>query len=672
MSFELFGRKINKIGVIGSGQIGPDIALHFTKSLCQYKVPIIVKDVVEKAIAAGKDKLEKKINKGVQQGAFKPDEAKAMLENVEFTLDKNRLKDCDLIVEAATERVEIKRAIFAELESLCPNNAIFASNSSHLEPEVIFANMKNKSNCLCAHYFFPAERNRMIEIIPSEMTSQTAVDFLMNLYESMGKFPIKVRSRYGYAIDPIFEGLFLAAALCVQEGIATSKQVDSIACKVLGLGVGPFTAMNLTGGNPITQEGLNLLNTKVMRWFKSPTILDDRILSGKPWDVPQKGEEITYSNEIFKTVSENFLGAYFGLVTEVLNSGIVYPGDLEMGCEAALVMKPPLKLMNETGIKRSLQLVENYADRHDEFVVPGILRKQAERNEQWEIPYVRREDRENVSILTIKRPAVLNALNKDVISQLHKHILNIKDESSIKAVVITGYGTKAFVSGAEIGMLASIKTSEEAERTCEHFQNALILIENLGKPVICALNGLAFGGGSELSLACSARVARNGIRTLFAQPEPKLGIIPGAGGTQRLPRIIGFERAWTMLRTGNPISSVQAKEWGLVDHLVEGDIVSASVKFALDIVKKKVMLKPIPRGPVSVGMLPNVDIGGLSGKIDSILQRAILEGARLPLEDGLKLEAKLFGECVDTKDYHIGLTNFLETNLKQPAKFVHE
>jgi len=110
----------------------------------------------------------------------------------------------------------------------------------------------------------------------------------MKFYESIGKAPIKVKSRYGYAVNPIFEGVFLAAALTVEQGMATVKQADVMVQKALGMGVGPFTAHNLSGGNPLTQHGLNEMNTKIMPWYRSPKMLDDQVKSGKPWETPGK------------------------------------------------------------------------------------------------------------------------------------------------------------------------------------------------------------------------------------------------------------------------------------------------------------------------------------------------------------------------------------------------
>src|SRR5688572_15703142 len=226
MPFKLGGRTISKIGVIGSGQIGPDIALYFSKVLGPHGVPIVVQDISQAALDAGAAKTKKKIEKGAETGSFKPDEAEAMFRNITFTADLAALKGADFIVEAASERPDIKQGIFEKLEGLVSPDAILASNSSHMEPEVIFEKTKRRDRALVIHYFFPAERNLVVEVVPGTDTSPAVADFCMAFYEAIGKAPIRVKSRYGYALDPIFEGLFLASLLMADAKIASPKQID--------------------------------------------------------------------------------------------------------------------------------------------------------------------------------------------------------------------------------------------------------------------------------------------------------------------------------------------------------------------------------------------------------------------------------------------------------------
>jgi enoyl-CoA hydratase/3-hydroxyacyl-CoA dehydrogenase len=670
MSMDIIGRTINKVGVVGSGNIGPDIALYFSKVLHRHGVPVVVVDIAESALKSGEVRVKGKIGRGVKTRAFKKDEADAMIANITWTTDYSQLAGADLVIEAATEDVGIKKKIFGEVGKICSRTTIFASNSSHIEPEVIFGEAEHKERCLVIHYFFPAERSIIVEIVPGKDTSPDVTDFLMTFYEQIGKAPIKVKSRFGYAIDPIFEGIFIAAVLMVEKGMGTVMQMDAMVQKALGLGVGPFTAMNLTGGNPIVQHGAPELHEKIMPWFHSPNLLENQIKFGKPWETTFVPDVVAFNENVFHEVSDRIKGAYFGLVCEILDSGISNVGDLEMAVESALVVNPPFQMMNRIGVDKALELVKAYAEEWTGFKVPDVLVKQAESGNPWHIPMVFREDRDDIAVVTIRRPRTLNALNGEVMSQLHATFSEIKKDDLIKGAVLTGFGIKAFVSGADIQMLAGIKNPEEGEKISRKGQETLEFIENLGKPVICAMNGLAFGGGNELAMACTARLAKKGLRVFAGQPEPKLGIIPGYGGSQRLPRIVGLAQAWPILRSGNPISSEEAMRIGLVSEEVEGDVLDAGIAFAKRVIAGDVDVKPIKKDPIDIPeSLPEVDIGPLSRKTDEILKKAILGGAKLTLEEGLMLEARMFGECVRTKDMRIGMGNFMKFGPKKEAKF---
>ncbi|MBP1696391.1 MAG: enoyl-CoA hydratase/carnithine racemase, partial [Deltaproteobacteria bacterium] len=223
----MFGRTIRKVGVIGSGNIGPDIALHCSQTLHAYGVPVVVVDIVQSALDAGSKKAESKMMKAAEKKIYKKEEADAIFRNMIFTTDYGKLSDADMLIEAAFERLDIKHKIFAQLEETCPKTAILASNSSHIPPEEIFPKVKDKSRCLVLHYFFPAERNILLEIVPMKETDPALLDYSMKFYEFIGKAPIRVGSRFGYAVNPFFEGMFLATILAVEKGLASVKQADT-------------------------------------------------------------------------------------------------------------------------------------------------------------------------------------------------------------------------------------------------------------------------------------------------------------------------------------------------------------------------------------------------------------------------------------------------------------
>lgn len=671
MAFTLKNWTLEKVGVIGSGQIGPDIALYFAKVLAPSGVSVVVVDVSADALAKGKAKLEKKVAKGVETGAFKAPEAEAMTKSLTWTSDYAALKGCRLVIEAATENKDIKQKIVSALEAVVEPDCIIASNSSHMEPEVIFEKAKTPEHGLVVHYFFPAERNIIVEVVPGAKTHDVVTNWVMDFYEQIGKAPIQVGSRYGYAIDPVFEGIFQAAALQVESDAGNVKQVDEIARKALGLGIGPFTAMNLTGGNPITAVGLDHYTSKIHKWFRTPASLKALNEKKANWETAGKGEKVEYTEEQFKRIADAMTGAYFGLVGEIVDSGISNVGDMNMAVSTALVVKPPFEWMNEMGVNNALKLVEKYAADNPGFPVPKCIKAQA--GKPFEIPMVFRRDVKGVAVIKIRRPAVLNALNLEVFRQLRAHCEAVEADAGIKGAVITGFGTKAFVSGADIDMLAALKTAAEGEANSRQFHVTLDYIEAMKKPVVCAYNGLAFGGGNELAMACHARIARKGLKILAGQPEVNLGIIPGAGGTQRLPRWVGFDRALGMMRTAKPIDGKTALEWGLISEEVEGDVADRAVELVNDYASGKAKLKRINAGPLTgvPDHAPALDIGHLSRRIDEILCSTVIHGCQQPLRQGLLLESKAFGECVETQDMHIGMETFLKEGARAKAAFKH-
>jgi enoyl-CoA hydratase/3-hydroxyacyl-CoA dehydrogenase len=672
MAYQYKGITVNKLSVIGAGNIGPDIGLHFAKIFHNNNVELVLVDISDAALALAKTRLDKKIDRGEKTGAFSQNMAKAMKDSIRYTNDYNEIKGSEIVMEAATEDELIKDKIFKQVEALCDQDTLLLSNSSHMEPEVIYKNIGDQSRCFVTHYFFPAERNPIVEIVPGKKTSAELTDTLLGFYEEIGKVPIKVKSSFGFAVDPIFEGLCQTALYCLEQGLGTVKEIDAVAVKTLGLGVGPYTALNLTGGNPITDHGLDEMHDKLMPWFKSPEVLKKALRDGSNWEAAERGEKVEVPQEKEERISQQFLGAYFALCSHILDQGICEINDLNMACEIALVVKAPFSYMNELGIDKARDVVREFCESHDGFPLPASLDAAVDEG-GWSLSDIVRKTIDSVAILTIRRPKVLNALNKDVMQALRHHLEVIENDTDLIGTVITGFGNKAFVSGADIDELAACNTAAEASAIARHFQEVTLFIETLKKPVVCALNGLAFGGGNELALACTARLCRKGLPALVCQPEVNLGIIPGGGGTQRLPRLIGLQAASVILRTGRMISADEAVESGLVDKAVEGDLICEAVAYVKDIVSNEVQIKTIPTDPLVISdQIAELDIGHLSRKIDEILMRAINEGVGLTLEQGLELEASLFGECVETEDMKIGMKNFLHNGPKVKADFIHQ
>jgi enoyl-CoA hydratase / 3-hydroxyacyl-CoA dehydrogenase len=663
---------INKLSVIGAGQIGPDICLHFAKVFWKNQVELVLIDISDEALARAQSKIDKKISKGLESGAFSEQMAETMKNSITYSSDYNLVKGSNLVVEAATEDGNIKDLIFKQVEKLTPESCVFLSNSSHMQPEVIFRNIGDKSRCLVAHYFFPAERNPIVEIVPGKETKKEITSNLLSFYEAIGKVPIEVGSSYGYAIDPIFEGLCELAILCLEKGYGTVKEIDQIARKTLKQGVGPFTALNLTGGNPITNHGLEKMRESHIPWFRSPKALQEAVEDGAMWPSAKRGEIVEIDDSRAELLRKQFLGGYFALASYIIDLGISNVNDLDMATEIALVIAPPFSLMNKLGINQAHSLVSEWCAEHTDFPFPNSLH-QAKEQGGWKISRIKHQKQDGISVLTIRRPKVLNALNLEVLKELKEEIETAENDSKIDAIVITGFGTKAFVSGADINMLASLKTAEEGYDNSHTFQSLINTIERCSKPTVCALNGFAFGGGNELAITCTARIAKKGLAIVARQPEANLGFIPGAGGTQRLPRLVGLDIAAEILRTARPVSGKEALDIGLVDREAEGDLIEEAVAFAKKLAKGEVKPREFMTATTIGDLQPkDLNIGHLSKKIDSIMSKAIYQGITLPLGEALELESKLFGECVTTDDMKIGLDNFMEQGPRAKAKFTHK
>jgi enoyl-CoA hydratase len=250
------------------------------------------------------------------------------------------------------------------------------------------------------------------------------------------------------------------------------------------------------------------------------------------------------------------------------------------------------------------------------------------------------EKRDGIAWVTINRPEKLNALNQKVMKELRACFEQIRDDNEAKAVILTGAGEKSFVAGADINELA-VETPVSGKETSLAGQSTLDLIENLGKPVIAAVNGFALGGGCELAMACTLRIASENAR--FGQPEVKLGIIPGYAGTQRLPRLVGKGRAMELVLTGDPVSAQEAYRIGLINQVVPlKDLLATAESLA-----RKIMAN----GPLAV----------------RFAMEAVNHGMEMSEAEGQFLEATLFGLCCATEDKNEGTRAFLE---KRPAKFV--
>lgn len=244
-----------------------------------------------------------------------------------------------------------------------------------------------------------------------------------------------------------------------------------------------------------------------------------------------------------------------------------------------------------------------------------------------------------MALVTLNRPAKLNALNKDTLAELHAAFTDLENNEAVQVIIVTGSGEKAFVAGADIAEFANFSPQEGTQLAADGHKKVFDCIENLKKPVIAAVNGFALGGGLELAMACHFRVASDNAK--MGLPEVTLGLIPGYGGTQRLPQLVGKGRAMEMILTATMITATEAKEYGLVNHVVpQAELIEFCQSLAQKISKN---------APVAL----TEAINAINASFDSS-------------KNGFETEINAFGKLFGTADFKEGTTAFLE---KRKANF---
>ena len=289
-------------------------------------------------------------------------------------------------------------------------------------------------------------------------------------------------------------------------------------------------------------------------------------------------------------------------------------------------------MMNDRGVQRALELVEQLAAHHSSFAVPELLRKQAATGKPWTIRDVRLAVEGGIATLTMNRPEAMNALSEKVLRELKETIAQTRDDPRVRVVIITGEGP-AFVAGADIAAMKAKNLIEIREFT-RFGHGVLNDIERLEKPVIAAINGFALGGGLELALACDIRLASTDAQMGF--PEVGLGIFPGMGGTQRTTRLIGKGRASELIFTGCQIDADEAVNIGLVNRAVPPHQLMAEARRLAERIARQ--------GPVAVGRA----------------KTAINQALQSDLDSGMAFELEAVTQIFGTEDQDEGMTAFLE------------
>ena len=641
------------VAIIGAGSIGPDIGYYLKSALPGLALTLV--DLAQPALDAALGRFRSYADKAVARGKMKAHEAEAVLRDLNSTTDYDAIAPCDWVLEAATENLDLKRRIFADVEKRVADDAIITSNTSSLPAARIFAQLRNPRRATVTHFFAPAWRNPAVEVIDWERADPQLVEHLRRFFCETGKLPLVTADAPCFMLDRIFDNWCNESALLL--GRASAAQIDTVAGAFVH--AGPFFVLNLANGNPIIVETNTLQADEEGEHYRPAPIFD----SVERWRTVAPGKSVPVDDGTAADVRDRLLGVLFSQSVDILDRGIGEPADLDLGCRIALGFRQgPLTLMRDLGEGETERVLQCFADERPGMPMPKRALAEYQRFER----HVLVDDVGDVKVITLRRPEALNALHDEMTDEILEVIRRHEDDPRVAGFVLVGYGTRAFCAGADIGrfpsMLGDAKAAAQYARDCSRL---LVHLDAMRKPVVAALNGMALGGGFELAMRCHSLVA---VRDASMQlPEVTLGIVPGIGAMvvpyRRWPAAATVFHA--MLRKGERLGAQRAHELGIVDALADGyrELVALAVE------RVHALSGRVPRIVDAAVDVPGFDerveraSNGmvLSATTVGLIEKAVREAAAAPtLARALEIGYAAFGDSACTAAAREGIAAFGE------------
>ena len=650
-----------RVAIIGAGTIGPDIGYYFKTALPQS--PLVLVDIDEKQLKRAGERLNGYVQKSLDKKKMKPEMAKLVTENILYTTNYSDIKDADLVIEAATENLEIKRKIMAMVEDIVREDAIIASNTSSIPAEKVFSEVRLPSRATITHFFAPAWRNPAVEVVVWNGVSRSIVDYLRWMFCMTGKVPFVSADKLCFILNRVFENWCNDAVMLLGDKI-TAPMVDYVSQEYVA--AGPFFVLNLTNGNSIIAKTNTQKALEEGDHYRPAHLLS----SVNTWVTLRQGEKLKLEPETAAVISNRLLGVLFSQSFDVVNKGIGTLEDLNLGCQIGLgFRKGPFDIMRDLGEIKVKEIITGF--QKERTGMPGIEGDYSRYQDFKRNILV--DEMDGVKIITIRRPQFMNAMSDEV----NKEILGVLKENeadpAVKGFVITGYGDKAFCAGAEIGKFAdTLGNYEAAVQYARDCSQLLRFIDACNKPVVAAVNGMALGGGFELAMRCHKIVAAP--EAWFQLPEITLGIVPGIGGLvvpyRRWPHASAIFH--NMIRQADKLTAKEAFDQGIVSALADSyfTLIQKAVMEVKEMAGKQV--PRIPDNPVAISPLeplvnPMAGKLPLSKEVVGIIDKAIQDGAAASsFEAALEIGYYATSESACTESAREGIFAFLE---KRPPEF---
>ncbi|WP_435335643.1 3-hydroxyacyl-CoA dehydrogenase NAD-binding domain-containing protein [Haloarchaeobius sp. TZWWS8] len=643
--------EVNTITVLGAGNMGHGIAE--VAALAGYDVNL--RDINDELVEDGYDKIEWSLNKLAEKEAITQEAADAAIDRVTPLVDLEvAVQNTDFVIEAIVERMDIKKDVWGQVDEHAPDHAVFATNTSSLSISEI-ATATDRQDKFCGmHFFNPPVRMELVEVISGAETSEETLAITEDLAESMDKTPVRVRKDVpGFIVNRILVPLMNEAAWLVHDDVATIEEVDSTTKFDIGLPMGSFELADYVGID-VGYHVLDYMHDELGDRYEPCPLMTEKVeaeefgqKSGKGFYDYEDGDGADIPmDETNAEVKERLLAVLANEVAYLIGDDVASADEIDEAVKlGGRWPKGPAKMTDEYGLNKLLSTLESAHeesghpryepfDSFESFVDEGFHGKAGDADE-GEVEFDTIElsyPSEKVAHVELNRPQQMNSISLELIEELDAVLDLLEENDDVRGILLSGVGDKAFSAGADFMSIAGGGADPLGAVELSKFgQETFGRLESIEMPVVAAIDGYCLGGGMELATCADLRIATT--RSKFGQPEFKLGLLPGWGGTQRLQRIVGMGRAKEIIFTCDHFDAERMEEFGFVNEVVEpGEFDEA----ALDLASKLAGGPPIAM---------------------RYTKRAMQKGWD-DTDAGLEIESQAFGHVVGTDDVHEGINAF--------------